>query len=631
MFKILEAVWGQQEGFVFLTVKKKGAWKEKLFSYPADVEKIKDYLASPKEGVDIYWCPLVFSKPQRIKKNALTTSNILWADLDEVDPRKLEDLTPSIAWASSEDRYQAIWFLDTAYDVSDVENVNRDLTYHIGADKGGWDITQVLRIPGTKNYKYSPPQEGKLLWAKKHEHSFSELASHVKGSYSEAVEAPTSGTFIPDMLKDWSLPRRIIDLLTIDPKEVVVGSRSDRLWEIETALVEAGLPVLSIISIVKACPWNKFIGRRDADEQIYKEVLKAEAHVKIRGKTTIEPLAKSIDLPWAVPYEDFVGKRTGRPTWLIDGIWQAGSYGMIAGEPKTYKSVLATDLALSVASGKPFLGVFETLKRGAVLYVQEENSEQTVQDRIHKIAHHKGLMSVTASGFPVIEPLPIYFSNNYGIDLTSPESRELLEKTMESISPVVVILDPLYMMLGKAEENSATEIRDILRWLTYIRNTYGCAIIICHHYGKPQSGKPSGKGGNKIRGTSEFHAWVESALYIKTTPEVTTIEVEREFRAFPAVPQFSVKMELGEPGEMFYRPIVKDFSFSEELEVKKEDVITWIYGGARTYEELRILTRLTKRDLTRVLDELVEDGYVIKDAGIGRGKKTTYVTTMKER
>ena len=82
---------------------------------------------------------------------------------------------------------------------------------------------------------------------------------------------------------------------------------------------------------------------------------------------------------------------------------------------------------------------------------------------------------------------------------------------------------------------------------------------------------------------------------------------------------------------MFYRPIVKDFSFSEELEVKKEDVITWIYGGARTYEELRILTRLTKRDLTRVLDELVEDGYVIKDAGIGRGKKTTYVTTMKER
>ena len=28
------------------------------------------------------------------------------------------------------------------------------MTYTLGADKSGWDLTQVLRVPGTRNYKY---------------------------------------------------------------------------------------------------------------------------------------------------------------------------------------------------------------------------------------------------------------------------------------------------------------------------------------------------------------------------------------------------------------------------------------------------------------------------------------------
>jgi RecA-family ATPase len=204
-----------------------------------------------------------------------------------------------------------------------------------------------------------------------------------------------------------------------------------------------------------------------------------------------------------------------------------------------------------------------------------------------------------------------------------------LEDTIKDFSPVLVVLDPLYMMLGKAEENSATEVRDILRWLTYIRNTYGCAIIICHHYNKQKDGKAK-RGGTQIRGTSEFHAWVESALYIKTTTEQNTVEIEREFRAFPSMPQFTVKMELGEPGELYYRPMVKAAKFSVEMEVKKEDVLSWIASTPRTFEELKSITRYSRRELLRVLTELVDEGYVLKDEGIGRGKKTTYVMANLE-
>ena len=94
------------------------------------------------------------------------------------------------------------------------------------------------------------------------------------------------------MLKDWKIPPRIHDLLTADPSEVTVGERSDRLWEIETALVEAGVPVLTIVNVIKDCPWNKFKGRRDEVDQIYKEVLKAEQHVKLREKPSAHDSSK---------------------------------------------------------------------------------------------------------------------------------------------------------------------------------------------------------------------------------------------------------------------------------------------------------------------------------------------------
>ena len=140
------------------------------------------------------------------------------------------------------------------------------------------------------------------------------------------------------MLKGWKIPKRTHELLHVDLREVEVGDRSDRLWEIETSLLEAGLPVLTIVSIIKLCPWNKFKGRKSESEQIYSEVLKADEYVK---RKTIEPTtAEPIELTeeekeklsdvWAIPFSVFTAKRIDKPEWLIEGIWQTGTYGMIS-------------------------------------------------------------------------------------------------------------------------------------------------------------------------------------------------------------------------------------------------------------------------------------------------------------
>lgn len=629
---VLKAVWNTQEGYVFVPRRKDGVWDEgRAFKYPSEWDAVKARLTqSAADNWDTYWCPMVFSKPKRLKENAINKIGILWADLDEVDPKLLGNLRPSIAWASSDNRYQGLWSLDSRHDIDTVEEVNKNLTYHIGADKGGWDVTQVLRVPGSANYKYNPPQQGTFLWVDKSIYVLEKVAEQVKNATTSQEDISAESGAIQQLLETWNVSSRTRDLLLTTEAEVEVGERSDRLWEIETSLVEAGVPLLDIVSAIKECAWNKFKGRRNEAEQIYGEVMKAEKHVKSKARTeNVIPIEERMkDDMWAIPFDKFVSTHIDPPKWLIDGIWQSGTYGMIAGEPKTYKSVQATDLALSVASGRPYLGHFPVTLTGAVLYIQEENNPQTVQDRIFKIAYAKGLLTSTGDGWALADDLPMYFSNNYGINLTDVASRELIEETIKKIKPVLIILDPLYMMLGQVDENSAKEVGDVLRWLTYLRNEYGVALLLCHHYNK---GGLNTRGGQRVRGSSAFHAWVESALYVKSTPELYTVKLEREFRAYPAVGEITLKVEMGAPNELYYRTTVQSDSTASAAthNLKREEIMSILAVTHRTFDELKTLSNMSRRELQDMLKELEMDGIVVKDDSTGtvggRSKKTVYM------
>ena len=613
MFTVLRGVWGKKSGYVFIPrrdpIGKK--WDEgRAFKYPEELGAIEArVIKSVEEGFDVYWCPLVFSSPYRKKDHVLPQQEYLWADLDLVNPHTLS-IRPSIAWRSSDEKYQALWRLDEVYPTEEVEELNRQLTYAVGADKGGWDVTQVLRVPGTVNLKYTPPQKVTLLWEETRSYSPEHIISLIGAP-------PSPEPTIEDLLKGYPVSDRVWAILNAP---VEVGIRSDRLWEVETLLVEAGVPILTIVRVIKQSAWNKFKGRNDENGQIYRETLKADEHVKSKG---LDPNAdKYKDDMWAIPFGQFMTMKLPPPEWLVEGIWQVGTYGMLAGEPKTYKSVLATDLALSVASGKPFLGRFPVLKPGAVLFVQEENNPQTVQDRIIKIAVQKQMAVRTPTGYELAEDISIFFSNNFGIDLTDKTSRVLLEKTIKDLQPALVLFDPFYMMLGSANENDATEMRNTLHWLSMLRNKYGVAILVLHHYNKGSGNKT--RGGQKIRGTSEFHAWVESALYVKTTNTPGSIRIEREFRSFPLLEQLDVVIEIGEPGEPYYKPTVLR-TIDIKPDIKKDEIIGLLATSPRSFEELKAACKLTRIELTYYLKELIHTKTITAKAGGGRGRITTYV------
>jgi RecA-family ATPase len=77
--------------------------------------------------------------------------------------------------------------------------------------------------------------------------------------------------------------------------------------------------------------------------------------------------------------------------WLIEGLWSAEAIGIIGGEPKTFKSFLALDLAVTVASGTPCLRHFPTSQRGPVLLFAAEDDVHVVRARLEGIAAAAGV------------------------------------------------------------------------------------------------------------------------------------------------------------------------------------------------------------------------------------------------
>lgn len=132
--------------------------------YLADTEWADFHLENIEQPMrtDLFFSPLVYEKPRRLV-TLHKPATILFADLDKVHPRDVE-FSPHIAWETSGGNFQAVWLLSKPIKYrTQFADLNRRMTYHTGADKGGWAGSKVLRIPGTKNWKRDGATGG-LLW-----------------------------------------------------------------------------------------------------------------------------------------------------------------------------------------------------------------------------------------------------------------------------------------------------------------------------------------------------------------------------------------------------------------------------------------------------------------------------------
>ena len=77
--------------------------------------------------------------------------------------------------------------------------------------------------------------------------------------------------------------------------------------------------------------------------------------------------------------------------WLVNGVFVQGQPAVIGGPKKSLKTSLALDLAISLGTGKPFLGKFEVSKRRRVAVMSGESAEATLRETAERICAAKGV------------------------------------------------------------------------------------------------------------------------------------------------------------------------------------------------------------------------------------------------
>jgi hypothetical protein len=117
---------------------------------------LENWILKVERKYNVYFCVNLLTKKER-KKDNCQRSSILWADLDSCNPDTIDKIPPPIVIRSSPGRWQAIWRMTTQIPAYQAEDYSRRIAYSLGADVSGWDLTQLLRIPLTLNFKYDTP------------------------------------------------------------------------------------------------------------------------------------------------------------------------------------------------------------------------------------------------------------------------------------------------------------------------------------------------------------------------------------------------------------------------------------------------------------------------------------------
>jgi hypothetical protein len=188
---------------------------------------------------------------------------------------------------------------------------------------------------------------------------------------------------------------------------------------------------------------------------------------------------------------------TGEPRWLIQGLWPADAYGVLAAQEKAGKTWAALDLAVSVATGQPWLDHFACPTPGPVLVFLGEGGERATVRRIEAIATSKGVHpDQLADQLRLCFRVPRLAAPGAGGELAA------IQAELDAHPAVLVVLDPLYLAAAGASGSNLYDMGAVLQAIQGVCQHAGCALLVVTHWNKTGDGR----GADRISGAGPA-AW----------------------------------------------------------------------------------------------------------------------------
>lgn len=186
--------------------------------------------------------------------------------------------------------------------------------------------------------------------------------------------------------------------------------------------------------------------------------------------------------------------------WLVYGFLGAGEFSTLYGEPSAGKSIVAGEIALSVASGAPWFGL--PVMKAPVLYFAAER---------------RGVMARRLLGLQRCKDaptdIPLCLASG-ALDIRADSSAD---KFLDEIARLedhvsrslgLVVLDTFSRTLSGGDENSPVDVGNAVRNIERIRERCGAHIMALHHVGVSLEAKSRMRGSSLILGAIDSGALV---------------------------------------------------------------------------------------------------------------------------
>ena len=453
--QFFEELWGKDSGTVCLSFAKDGKFVDKFYNYPQDASKMQTEITTRNaRGEDCYFVPSFLAFTSR-RKSAFANSKVAWIDLDGGQLNNLSP-TPSVVVETSPGHYHAYWRLDAPIGRAELEELNRGLAEHNGADKSGWDATQLLRVPDTQSMKRGNP-----VVVVSHSEQIYSVENLPKVTKKEATKQKTQVSIERALLA--VPPNDSLSQLLLyggDPND-----RSSALYNLACRLGEAGVEELYIEPLLRYADarWGKFFDRQDADERLA-DLLKA-ATDKLRPP--IQEIYKPLSITELLTTAPNV-------SWLVEGLIAEQTITLISGGTGVGKSQLALQISMCVAAGQPWLN-FPIPAQKTVVYSSVEMSHPEIASFLSKMVQ----------AFPV-ENLPMHIVPvGQTISILTPEGKAYYRNLAEQYDVIVIDTLGASTHLTLSDEEGAREMVD---FLVELRSKYGCTLIVVSHDSKNSAG-----------------------------------------------------------------------------------------------------------------------------------------------
>jgi hypothetical protein len=272
------------------------------------------------------------------------------------------------------------------------------------------------------------------------------------------------------------------------------------------------------------------------------------------------------------------------PKEIVHGLLHRGSKGLLGGGSKTFKTWTLLDLAISVATGTPFWEL-ET-EQASVLFVNLEIQTPFLWRRVQAI--------VDAKGVDIPAALDVWNLRGY-----SASAHILLPKIIERVQTVgygLIILDPVYKILGERDENNAGHVADLLNEMESVAVKTGAAIVFGAHFAKGNASQKEAI--DRVSGSGSFARDPDTIIMMTPHEESDAFTVESILRNMPQPDPFVVRRQ--------HPLMVRDESL-DPAKLKQP-------GGTsrRSVEEI-VAVLPTEGARSKVWQQLVEDETGIKE------------------